>query len=1103
MSPGRRRTNGFARLIALVALLLGAALLTPVTASARPPATTDVPTDVTAASADAGLRGDYYRMSSGTALDFARYTGTRIDSSLHVDDLLPTLRAYAGTTDSVAVRWTGRLEVPADGTYTFYIKGDNGFRMSLDGASVIDHWTTDWDVQTTSQPITLTAGLHELAYDYNQGNGGAYLHTEWSGPGFDRRPVPDSALHLPAGFAPADAEATVAGTGRTATVELDSPVTALPEGAASHLALLSGGTRWSATVARDPKHPTRLVLKPAESDSPVSLHADVRLSYDGRGGITTADGALGPFSVVARNDSTWYFQTRWAKDVSPSHPLPDYPRPQLTREKWKNLNGTWQFQPTAQDAALPQGKLSGSIVVPYPMESGLSGVARHHDWSLYQRTFTVPDDWRVRSGNRLKLNFGAVDYEAWVYVNGREVAHHTGGYQAFTADVTDALSGRGPQTLLVKVKDTTDDRYALGKQSRTPGGIWYTPSSGIWQTVWMEPVPEASVDSLVLTPDVADSSLAVTVRPGAGTSPGAKVTATAYTRDGRKAGSVTGAAGTALRLPVPRAHLWSPDDPYLYDLDVTLTDGRGKDRVRSYFGMRSIEVSPAGGTNRIKLNGKPVFVLATLDQGFWPDGLHTAPTDEALKYDLVQHKKLGFNAVRKHIKVEPARWYYWADRLGLMVWQDMPSRGTAAAGTPETEAFVDQVHQIVDQHISTPSVLVWTLMNEGWGEWSRQATGELADAVRQQDPSRLVDAHSGVNCCASKGDSGRGDLIDFHDYHGPASPAPDDTRAAVDGEHGGYSYLVPGHILGTAGGQDYGDAAHSKEELTAAYVENTRKLLRPAACGLSGSVYTQITDVEGELNGLLTYDRDVVKVLPEQVREVNRQVIAAGAAAGGADVPPGTPGPNGVGWWPLHEGSGTVAKDVAGEHDGTLSGGTSWTTGPNGAALQFDGRTGSVDTGAAVLDTDRHDYSVAAWVRLDDKGHFSTAVSVDGDANSAFYLQYSQADKRFAFSFAGSRALAGTIGEPEAGRWYHLVGSYSHRDGRLRIYVDGGEAGSVRGCNAEGPSGHLVIGRGKYGGNRVDYWGGAISDVHAYDRALTAAEVASLAAGEPAVPAKR
>ncbi|WP_377268103.1 LamG-like jellyroll fold domain-containing protein [Peterkaempfera sp. SMS 1(5)a] len=1096
MSPGRVRIPFLVRRLALLLpLLLGAALLAPGTVGAAQAAPA-----APAATSDQGLRGDYYRSSSGTALDFATYTGTRIDSSLYVGDLLPALRTYTGTTDNVAVRWTGRLEVPADGVYTFYIKGDNGFRMSLDGASVIDHWTTDWDVQTTSEPVTLTAGLHELAVDYNQGNGGAYLHTEWSGPGFARQPLPDSALHLPAGFAPADASAVVAASGRTATVTLPAPVTALPADASSHLALISGGTLWSGTVAKDPGNASRLVLTAAGSDTPVSLNADVRISYDGRGGIATAQGGLGPFSVVAQNDSTWYFATKWAKDVSPSNALPDYPRPQLTRDAWQNLNGTWQFQPTEQDAALPQGRLSGSILVPYPMESALSGVARHHDWSLYQRTFTVPGGWHVGSGNRLHLNFGAVDYEAWVYVNGREVAHHTGGYQAFTADITDAVTHGGPQTLLVKVRDTTDDHYALGKQSRDPSGIWYTPSSGIWQTVWMEPVAEASIDSLVLTPNLADSSLAVTVRPGAGTGPTAKVTATAYTAQGDKVGEVTGAPGAALRLPVPKAHLWSPDHPYLYDLEVTLTDGHSKDRVGSYFGMRSIKVAPVGGVNKIELNGKPTFVLATLDQGFWPDGLYTAPTDAALKSDLVRHKELGFNAVRKHIKVEPARWYYWADKLGLMVWQDMPSRGTAAAGTPETQAFVDQVHQIVDQHISTPSIVMWTMMNEGWGEWSKDATGELADAVKQQDPSRLVDAHSGVNCCASKGDSGRGDVIDFHDYHGPANPAPDATRASVDGEHGGYSYVVPGHILGVAGGQDYGDAAHSSEELTATYVENTRKLLQRASCGLSGSVYTEITDVEGELNGLITYDRAVVKVDPKQVREVNQQVIAAGAAAGGTEVPAGTPGLAGVGWWPLHEQSGTAAGDTAGGHDGTLNGGASWTSGPNGGALQLDGRTGYVDTGAPVLDTDRGDYSVAAWVRLDDKGHFSTAVSEDGDTNSAFYLQYSQADKRFAFSFAGARALAGTIGEPQAGTWYHLVGSYSHRDGTLRIYVNGTEAGSTRACDAEVPSGHLVIGRGKYNGSAVDYWSGAISDVHAYDRALSPAEVASLAASEPAAP---
>ncbi|MGV9991599.1 LamG-like jellyroll fold domain-containing protein [Streptomyces sp. NPDC003374] len=1096
MSPGRPRIAFLGRLVALLPLLLGAALLVPAQVSAAPAAASGP----SAEASDLGLRGDYYRMSSGTALDFASYTGTRIDNSLYVDDLLPTLRAYAGTTDNVAVRWTGRLDVPADGVYTFYIKGDNGFRMSLDGTSVIDHWTTDWDVQTTSEPVTLKAGPHDLAVDYNQGNGGAYLHTEWSGPGFARQPLPSSALHLPAGFSPADAKATVTASGRTATIALPSAVTTVPADAAKHLAVVSQGKLWSATVAKDAGKATGLVVTAGKDDTPVSLNADVRISYDGKGGITTADGELGPFSVVARNDSTWYFATKWAKDVSAGNALPEYPRPQLTRKDWQNLNGTWQFQATEPDAALPTGKLSGKILVPYPMESALSGVARHHDWSLYRRTFTVPHGWKVGSGNRLRLNFGAVDYEAWVYVNGKQVAHHTGGYTEFSADVTDALTRRGQQTLLVKVKDTTDDRYALGKQSSNPGGIWYTPTSGIWQTVWMEPVPEASVDSLVLTPDLADNSLSVTVRPTAHTPATAKVTATAYAGH-RPVGSVTGRAGTALRIPVGKPHLWSPDDPYLYRLEVTVDGGRaGKDRVGSYFGMRSIKVAAVGGVNKIELNGRPTFVMATLDQGFWPDGLYTAPTDEALKYDLVEHKKLGFNAVRKHIKVEPARWYYWADRLGLMVWQDMPSRMTAAAGTPETRTFTDQVHEIVDQHISTPSIVMWTMMNEGWGEWSRTATGELADAVRKQDPSRLVDAHSGVNCCASKGDSGRGDIIDFHDYHGPANPAPDAARASVDGEHGGYSYVVPGHILGTAGGQDYGDAATSTEELTKAYVENTRKLLQRASCGLSGSVYTQITDVEGELNGLLTYDREVVKVRPGPVRDINRQVIAAGAAAGGVNVPPGTPGPAGVSWWPLHQRTGTVAEDVAGGHDGTLRGGATWTTGPNGGAVQLDGSTGYIDTGAPVLDTEKNDYSVAARVRLDDKGHFNTAVSIDGDRSSVFFLQYSQADKRFAFSFAGSRALANSIGEPQTGKWYHLTGSYSHRDGTLRIYVDGAEAGSVRACNAEAPTGNLVIGRGKFNGGPVDHWSGAIADVHAYDRALSAAEVAELAAHEPTAP---
>jgi hypothetical protein len=869
--PNRRRLS-----LLVPLLLLGAALLTPAAAGAVQ-TTSDGP-DATAATAQ-GLRGDYYLSSGATSLDFAQYSSTGVEPSLNVTDLLPTLRSYAGSTENVAVHWTGLLDVPADGTYTFYIKGDNGFRMSLDGSSVIDHWTTDWDVQTTSEPIVLTAGMHDLAFDYNQGNGGAYIRTEWSGPGIARQPIPDSALHLPAGYTPSPIDAVVDTSGKTATVQLPGPVTALPTDIGKHLAVIAGSHRWTADVAVDPSDASRLVLTAGATDTPAALHSDVRISYDGLGGLATAGGLVPVFSGLATNNSTWYFATKWAKDVSPSNALPDYPRPQLTRDKWQNLNGTWQFQATDENAPLPSGKLSGSILVPYPMEAPLSGVVAHHDWSLYQRTFTVPANWRIGSGNRLHLNFGAVDYETWVYVNGKQVAHHVGGYEAFTADVTDAVTDHGPQRVLLKVKDTTDDSTPVGKQSRSPSGIWYTPTSGIWQTVWLEPVSEAGIDSLVLTPNLKDDSLSVTVRPAAGTPASAHVTATAYAGH-NPVGTVSGTAGTMLRLSVPHPKLWSPEHPYLYDLKVTLDDGRSRDQVGSYFGMRSISIGKVGGVNKIELNGKPTYVLATLDQGFWPDGIYTAPTDAALRSDLELHKQLGFNAVRKHIKVEPARWYYWADKLGLMVWQDMPSRNTGPTATPQSDqAFTEQVHEIVDQHISNPSIVIWTMTNEGWGEKTKEATGALADSVKQQDPSRLVDPASGVNCCASKGDSGRGDLIDYHLYHGPSSPSPDATRAAVDGEHGGYSLTIPGHIMGVSGGQNYGDVP-TIEELTKAYVANTSLLLPGAAGSLSGSVYTQISDVEGELNGLETYDRAVLKVEPGPVRDINRQLIAAGAAAG-------------------------------------------------------------------------------------------------------------------------------------------------------------------------------------------------------------------------------
>lgn len=314
-------------------------------------------------------------------------------------------------------------------------------------------------------------------------------------------------------------------------------------------------------------------------------------------------------------------------------------------------------------------KLGEKILVPYPVESQLSGIERHEDRMWYRRTFTVPKNWKVGSAQRLRLNFGAVDWQSEVYVNGHKVTEHKGGYDKFSADVTDALRPGRTQELIVGVYDPTDaedgENPPMGKQRLDPSGIWYTPSSGIWQTVWMEPVAADHADSLKLTPDVAGENVAVEVR---GVRAGVPVTATAY--DGRrKVGTVTGRTGSALKVPVPDPHLWSADDPHLYQLKVTV----GSDRVGSYFGMRSVAVEKVNGTPRTMLNGKPVFMMATLDQGFWPDGLHTAPTDEALAYDLKMHKAMGFNSVRKHIKVEPDRWFYWADKLGLMVWQDMPA----------------------------------------------------------------------------------------------------------------------------------------------------------------------------------------------------------------------------------------------------------------------------------------------------------------------------------------------------------------------------------------------------------------------------------------------
>jgi hypothetical protein len=809
-------------------------------------------------------------------------------------------------------------------------------------------------------------------------------------------------------------------------------------------------------------------------------------------GAPTASGSQG------WNKLTPPLSTPWTDKVGPNNALPDYPRPQLARPSaaspsWLNLNGVWQYQPWDGFSAIPFGTdLSKRILVPYPTESALSGIQSHSDYSLYRRTVDVPGNL-VKGGQRLRINFGAVDYDATVYVNGRDVARHLGGYDAFSADITDALKARGPQEIVVAVHSPVDsETVPVGKQRLQPGGIFYTASSGIWQTVWLEPVAPVSIASLTATPNIDTSSFAIAASYN-GDADGARLTVAAYA-GGKQVGTASGPAGSALKLTVRNPHLWSPDDPFLYTFKATLSGHGSNDSVESYAGLRQIAVQNVDGKQRITLNHKQTFLLGTLDQGFWPDGIYTAPTDDALKFDIQKTKDLGFNTIRKHIKVEPARWYYWADKLGLMVWQDIPSVPTGRNGsltTGDKANFRAETARIVNQLKGSTSVIGWVPFNEGWGQWSVQAAADVANQVKTQDPTRLVDARSGLNCCDTPGDPGNGDVIDWHVYQGPALPVPDAKRASIDGEHGGLTLHVDGHSWPGADVNPYGSVPDSAA-LTAGYVANTSVLRdQGAPYGLSGSIYTQITDVEGEQNGLFTYDRKVEKVDEAAVRAINRQTIAAGAKAP-TPPPAGTPGLAGVAAWGFDDGSGTSAADSVDGHPLTLSGGTQWVAGVHGGALQFDG-SGAAESSGTVLPTSGTNYSVSAWVRFAQVGDgFQTVVGEDGDTNSAFFLQYSGADHRLAFSFAGVRSLASSI-TVQPGVWYHLVGVRDITSSTLTIYVDGAQAGqaSVLG-NADVATGPLTVGRGKFNGGPVDRLNGAVDDVRVFDRALSADEVAQL-----------
>lgn len=565
--------------------------------------------------------------------------------------------------------------------------------------------------------------------------------------------------------------------------------------------------------------------------------------------------------------------TRWAEEVGPDNALPEYPRPQMKREDWQNLNGLWNYAIQPRDAERPQ-KWDGEILVPFCAESALSGVGKavgpqNRLW--YRRTFEIPQEW---NGRRVRLNFGAVDWHAIVRVNGQKVGEHKGGYDPFSFDITRALKDSGPQEILISVWDPTDAGFQpRGKQVREPHGIWYTAVTGIWQTVWLEPVPKTHVQSLEIVPDVDASAIRVTVHG----SDEADVRIQAL--DGEDAvAEAVGRTGREITVPLQDPKLWSPDSPHLYGLKVSLLHGgQVVDRVESYAGLRKIEVKKdERGVNRLFLNGEVLFQYGPLDQGWWPDGLYTAATDEALKYDIEVTKRLGFNMIRKHVKVEPARWYYWCDKLGVLVWQDMPSgardpewhRGVDHDG-PEIvrtadsdERFRTEFEQLVQDFGNHSSIVVWVPFNERWGQYD---TEEIVALIRRLDPTRLVNSASGGNF------RGVGDILDVHSYPNPAFPGTDDYQAAVCGEFGGLGLPVEGHTWLEKGNWGY-RTFETPEALTEAYREKLAMLRPMIGKGLAAAVYTQTSDVEIEVNGLMTYDRDVIKMDPETVAGINRKL---------------------------------------------------------------------------------------------------------------------------------------------------------------------------------------------------------------------------------------
>ena len=579
--------------------------------------------------------------------------------------------------------------------------------------------------------------------------------------------------------------------------------------------------------------------------------------------------------------------TRWAEQVDPANPLPEYPRPQLVRRDWRSLNGLWDYSIGPKDGAkMPDAE--GKILVPFCVESALSGVGKalRPDQALWYRCqFDLPRGWK---GQQVWLNFGAIDSQAWVWVNGKALDFSSMEFCAASVNITEALVPNGPQELVVKVLDPTDAGiHPRGKQVLHPGGIWYTAVSGIWQTVWLETTAEpVRITGYEALAQGLEGSM--TVRVQAENAREGDAVQVRLLADGKELAKAEGPVGK-VGLEVPSPRLWSPEDPYLYDLVIELWRGGTRlDRVEGYAAFREIgKWLDSQGNLRMTLNGKPYFHFGPLDQGWWPDGLYTAPTDEALRYDIEQTKALGYNMIRKHVKVEPDRWYYWADHLGILVWQDMPSVTDSRYGmweqfdfiTPEQDAacnpYADSkealAHHlapwlgIVRQHMTFPSVVVWVPFNEGWGQYE---TSFFVEETHRADPSRLINSASGGNSLR-----GVGDIFDSHNYPDPHMKFTSDKQQIdVLGEYGGIGWAVEGHLWEPD--RNWGYVKYqSGEEVLAQYRVYAEQLKETIALGAAAAVYTQTTDVEIEVNGLMTYDRAIVKMDADSLRAINRGVI--------------------------------------------------------------------------------------------------------------------------------------------------------------------------------------------------------------------------------------